>query len=396
LNGAEVLIDFPPCECRHEEEERFVKRISPIALLVLAMLLPCLHVPEALAGRAAIPDRARAPYLGAIVVNAETGETVFEENADAECYPASIVKLMDLLLIQEKIDRKELGLNDPVRVTAEACGLGGSQVFLAENESFPVEELLYALMVTSANDAAVALALHTAGSTEGFVQMMQQKADALGMKSTRFHSVHGLPPEKGQKPDVSTPRDLVLLARELLKHPAILKYTSTQSRGFRDGKFGMANHNKLLGTFNGCDGLKTGYFKLGGYSLVATAERGGNRFIAVVAGSKEKKVRDARAKGLLSRAFAKVTPKPAPTVTPAPAVTPAAPAAPASAAPASVASAPAAPASVASAPAAGNGPGRGKKLLLLAVAVALGWGVYRFVKTQIKGPKPPQEMFGQK
>ena len=353
-----------------------MKRISPVALLAAALLLPCLPVPPSLAGRAAIPNRTRMPYLGAIVVNAETGETVFEENADAECYPASIVKLMDLLILQEKIDRKELGLNDPVRVTAEACRIGGSQVYLAENESFPVEELLYALMVKSANDAAVALALQAAGSTEGFVQMMQQKADALGMKSTRFHTVHGLPPDKGQEPDVSTPRDLVLLARELLKHPAILKYTSTQSRGFRDGKFGMANHNKLIGTFNGCDGLKTGYFRLGGYSLVATAERGGNRFIAVVAGSKERKVRDAKAKELLSRAFAKVTPKPAPTATPAPALTPAAPVAPA--------------------PAAGKSPGRGKKLLLLAVAVALGWGVYRFVKTQIQGPKPPQEMFGQK
>ncbi|MEI6632566.1 MAG: D-alanyl-D-alanine carboxypeptidase family protein [Chlamydiota bacterium] len=353
-----------------------MKRISPVAMLAAALLLPCLPVPRVFAGRAAIPNRTRAPYLGAIVVNAGTGETVFEENADAECYPASIVKLMDLLILQEKIDRKELGLNDPVRATAEACRIGGSQVYLAEHESFPVEELLYALMVKSANDAAVALALQTAGSTGGFVQMMQQKADALGMKSTRFHTVHGLPPDKGQEPDVSTPRDLTLLARELLKHPAILKYTSTQSRGFRDGKFGMANHNTLLGTFNGCDGLKTGYFRLGGYSLVATAERGGNRFIAVVAGSKEKKVRDAKAKELLSRAFAKVTPKPAPTATPAPAVTPAPSAAPS--------------------PASGKSPGRGKKLLLLAVAVALGWGVYRFVKTQIRGPKPPQEMFGGK
>lgn len=352
-----------------------MKRVSPAALLVSVLLLPCLSVPCALAGRAAISDRSRAPYLGAIVVNAETGETVFEENADAECYPASIVKLMDLLLIQEKIDRKELGLQDSVTATAEACRIGGSQVYLKEHEAFPVEELLYALMVKSANDAAVALALHTAGSTEGFVQMMQQKADALGMKSTRFHTVHGLPPGKEQEPDVSTPRDLVILARELLKHPAILKYTSTRSRTFRDGKFGMQNHNTLLGSFNGCDGLKTGFFRLGGYSLVATAERGGNRFIAVVAGAKVKKTGHGKAKELLSRAFTKVTPKPAPSATPAPALTPTP--------------------TAATAPAA-KAPGGGKMFLLGVVAVALGWGVYRFVKTQVRGPKPPQEMFGQK
>lgn len=327
-------------------------------------------------GRASIPERTGSPYLGAIVVNAETGQTVFEENADAECYPASIVKLMDLLLIQEKIDRKEMGLQDPVTATADSCRIGGSQVYLKEHETFPVEELLYALMVKSANDAAVALAIHAAGSTEGFVQLMQQRAAALGMASTRFHTVHGLPPAAGQEPDVSTPRDLALLARELLKHPPILTYTSTQTRPFRDGQFGMSNHNTLLGTFPGCDGLKTGYFRLGGYSLVATAERGGNRFIAVVAGAKEKKVGHGKAKELLSRAFAAVTPKPAPTATPAPSLTPA----------------PALPA----APAAGKGAGRGKKLLLIAVAVGLGWAVYRFVQTQIRGPKPPQELFGQK
>lgn len=329
-------------------------------------------------GRAAIPARTGSPYLGAIVVNAETGQTVFEDNADAECYPASIVKLMDLLLIQEKIDRKEMGLQDAVTATADACRIGGSQVYLKEHETFPVEELLYALMVKSANDAAVALAIHASGSTEGFVQMMQQRAAALGMTSTRFHTVHGLPPAAGQEPDVTTPRDLVLLARELLKHPSILAYTSTRTRPFRDGQFGMSNHNTLLGTFPGCDGLKTGYFRLGGYSLVATAERGGNRFITVVVGAKEKKVGHGKARELLSRAFAAVTPKPAATATPPPAP--------------SFTPAPSPPA----APAAGRGAGRGKKLLLIAVAVGLGWAVYRFVQTQIRGPKPPQDLFGQK
>ncbi|MCX6354020.1 MAG: D-alanyl-D-alanine carboxypeptidase [Candidatus Aureabacteria bacterium] len=262
-------------------------------------------------GRAGIPERSGSPYLGAIVVNAETGDVVFEDNPDVECYPASIIKLMDLLIIQEQIEAKSLKLTDQVSVNADTSRIGGSQVYLKENESFTVEELLYALMVQSANDAAAALALRIAGSTDAFVTMMQQKADALGMSSTKFHSVHGLPPPKGEEPDVSTPRDLTILARELLKHPDILRYTSTAIHAFRNDTMVMQNHNKLLGTFVGCDGLKTGYFRLGGYSIVATAQRGGNRFIAVIVGAKEKKVRDAKAKELLSQAFAKVTPKPA-------------------------------------------------------------------------------------
>jgi D-alanyl-D-alanine carboxypeptidase (penicillin-binding protein 5/6) len=222
---------------------------------------------------------------------------------------------MDLLVIEEKIQQHTITLSDKVPITAEASRIGGSEVWLKEKEIFPLEELLYALIVRSANDAAVALAIHIAGSTESFVGMMQEKSDALGMKQTKFHTVHGLPPDKGQEPDVSSPRDLVILARELLKYPDVLRYTSTQVRAFRNGTMEMRSHNRLLGSFDGCDGLKTGYFKLGGYSIVATAKRGGNRFIAVVAGSKEKKVRDTKVRELLSKAFAKTPPKPGATPT---------------------------------------------------------------------------------
>lgn len=343
-----------------------MKRFAYTVLPAAALLLMSVRPPVVLAARADIPKRTGSPYLGAIVVNAETGETVFEENADAECYPASIVKLMDMLIVLDRIAQKSLRLDDQVRATAEACRIGGSQVYLSENETFSVEELLYAVMVQSANDAATALALHVAGSTEEFVRMMQEKAEALGMKSTRFHTVHGLPPDKGKEPDVSTPRDLAILGRALLACPETLKYSSTQARGFRGGTFEMRNHNRLLGVFPGCDGLKTGYFRLGGYSIVATAERGGNRFIAVVAGAKEKRVRDDKTKALLASAFAKATPKPAPTATPPPAITPSAPLA------------------------AERGPGRGRLMLLLAVAVALGWGVYRFIMGQRGGTPPPE------
>jgi D-alanyl-D-alanine carboxypeptidase (penicillin-binding protein 5/6) len=130
------------------------------------------------------------------------------------------------------------------------------------------------------------------------------------MTNTQYHSVHGLPPGVGQLPDVSTPRDLALLARELLKHPDALRYTGTRERGFRNGKFVMRNHNRLLGTFPGCDGLKTGYFAAGGFSIVATAQRNGQRVIAVVLGSKSRQGRDTVARQLLTKGLAALPPLP--------------------------------------------------------------------------------------
>src|SRR6266704_1103605 len=165
---------------------------------------------------------ARSPYLGAIVMDAASGRVLFEDQADAKGYPASVLKLMDLLIILEKIEQRQLLLTDPVPVSAKAAKTGGSQVWLAEKESFTVDEMLYALMVQSANDAAVALAEKVGGSTEGVVELMNRKARELGMTSTVFHSVHGLPPGAGQEHDVTTARDLAVLCRELLKHPDTL------------------------------------------------------------------------------------------------------------------------------------------------------------------------------
>lgn len=323
-------------------------------------------------GRASIPDRTGLPYLGAIVVNADTGEVVFEENADAECYPASIIKLMDLLIIMDKVKQGSVKLDDKVTATAESSRIGGSQVYLKENEVFTIDELLYALMVQSANDAATALAIHVGGSTETFARMMQEKANALGMKQTTFHTVHGLPPSKNQDPDVSSPRDLVLLAREVLKYPDALRYTSTQVHGFRNDTYEMRNHNHLLGNVSGCDGLKTGYFRLGGYSIIATAKRGGNRFIAVVVGSKDKKVRDAKARELLSNAFAKVPSNPAPTP---------------------VLAADVSQPQVAQQPAPAEKPakskGAGKKIFFLIVLVAAGGVVFYMMRSKKGNPPPP-------
>jgi serine-type D-Ala-D-Ala carboxypeptidase (penicillin-binding protein 5/6) len=253
-----------------------------------------------------LPSRSADPYLGAIVVNAATGDALFENQADAQGYPASCIKLMDLLVILEKIEQGSLKFDDFITVTAEASTMGGSQAYLKEKEAFKVDDLLYALMVQSANDAAVALAIHVGGTKDGFTELMNEKAKALGMTNTQFHSVHGLPPGAGQEPDVSTPRDLSLLCRELLKHKDALRYTSTKERPFRpDAKepFIMGNHNPLLTSFDGCDGFKTGYFTKAGFSIAATAQRKDGRVIAIILGSVSKDKRNAQTKELLLKGF---------------------------------------------------------------------------------------------
>jgi D-alanyl-D-alanine carboxypeptidase (penicillin-binding protein 5/6) len=249
-----------------------------------------------------VENIAKDPYVGAIAVDAESGLVLFDDNASAEVYPASTVKLMDLLIILEKVERNDLRLSDTVTVGAEAARMGGSQVYLGKGEQFTVDDLLYAMMVESANDAAVALAVHVAGSKEAFVQQMNKRAAEIGMKSTRFASAHGLPPAKGDSPDISTPYDLSVLAREVLKHPEALRYTRCREKIFRQSTqpLPMHNHNHLLGRVEGCDGLKTGYFRAAGFSIVATALRDGRRLIAVVAGCRDPKTRDRTATRLLT------------------------------------------------------------------------------------------------
>jgi D-alanyl-D-alanine carboxypeptidase (penicillin-binding protein 5/6) len=253
------------------------------------------------------------PYVGAIVIEPVSGQVLFEQNADAKAYPASVLKLMDLLILLERIKVGQLALQDPVPVSAKSSNTGGSQVYLAHKEVFPLEDMLYALMVQSANDAAVALAEKVGGSTEAFVELMNAKAQALGMRNTRFSSVHGLPPAPGQGDDITTARDLSILCRELLRHPETLKYTSARARTFRGNdpkkKVDMRTHNHLLGSLSGCDGLKTGYITKAGFSIAVTASRNGQRVVVVVLGSADRKVRDQKAAELAEKGFAALAAK---------------------------------------------------------------------------------------
>jgi D-alanyl-D-alanine carboxypeptidase (penicillin-binding protein 5/6) len=250
----------------------------------------------------------KKPYIGAIIVDADTGATLFEDKADAPGYPASTLKLMTLLVTQEQIDAGKVRLDDTVKISVEAYKTGGSQVYLDPKETFPVEDMLYAMMIQSANDASVALAEHVAGSKEAFVELMNTRAQQLGMKDSRFASVHGLPPAAGQRNDISTARDMARLARELCKHPAVFTYTSATYRQLRAGTakpFDMRTHNPFLKEgVAGCDGFKTGYTATAGWSIVVTAKRNGHRVIVVVLGSDDRKMRDAQARELLNKAFA--------------------------------------------------------------------------------------------
>lgn len=274
------------------------------------LLIILLTGQTAWAGRAHLATVSADPYASAVLLNADTGETLFSKNADTPVYPASTLKLMVLAVILDRIEQGTLQLDDMVQVTVEAYKMGGSQVYLDPKEQFPVEELLYALMIQSANDAAVALASHVAGTKEEFVALMNKKAEELGMKNTKFHSVHGLPPSKGQDVDITTARDFGILCRYLSSRPEVFKYTGTRTRDFRGGEFVMRNHNHLLEKVAGCDGFKTGYFTKAGFSIAATAKKGGVRIIAIVMGSKDRKVRDAKAIELLAKGFAMVPAKP--------------------------------------------------------------------------------------
>ena len=247
------------------------------------------------------------PYQSAIVVDARTGKILYENRASVYAYPASVTKLMTMLLVLEQIDAGSISLKDKVKITAEVSKVGGSQAYLDPRETdFTVEDMLMALMVHSANDSARALALHVAGSKDAFVDMMNQKARELGMNSTKYHTDSGLPPGGGTQPDISTAYDIALLSLAALRHPDTLRYTSTELTYIRGGEFMLATRNALakrVDGYMGCDGLKTGYHSRGGFSLTATAERNGKRVVSVVLGSPNKKTRNNTSRQLLDKGF---------------------------------------------------------------------------------------------
>ncbi len=252
-----------------------------------------------------VPAKTAGPGSVAwITVHADSGEVLGSQDPDRPGAPASMTKMMLALLVMEAVRDGQLKLTDPVTASALASKMGGSQVYLKQGETFSVEELMGAMLIGSANDAAVALAERLAGTVPGAVVRMNERAKQLGMTQTRYGSVHGLPPSPGQEGDVSSPRDVARLAMELVKFPELLKWTGTKEAPFRGGSFTLVNSNHLVGNVPGVDGLKTGHFHEAGYNVAATARRGGLRVITVVMGAPTNKDRFAEAARLLEDAFA--------------------------------------------------------------------------------------------
>lgn len=235
-----------------------------------------------------------------ILIEPLTGEVIYANNEEEELLPASVTKVMTLLLIMEQIDSGNLDYSDVVTCSKNASEMGGSQIWFKENEILTIEEALKAICVVSANDVTVAMAELIGGSEDNFVIMMNGKAKELGMNHTHFVNCHGID-EEGH---YTCAKDIAIMARELVnKHPNILKYTSIWMDTLRNGEFGLNSTNKLIRYYDGATGLKTGYTKDAGYNLVATATRGDNTFLSVILKAPTSEVRTNETKQLLDYAF---------------------------------------------------------------------------------------------
>ena len=236
-----------------------------------------------------------------LLMEKTTGQVLYAVNEHEPLEPASVTKVMTILLTMEAIDSGSLSYDDTVTASAYACSMGGSQIWLKENEQLTVEDMLKAVCVVSANDASVALAEHLAGSAEAFVEQMNQRAAELGMADTHFVNPTGLP----AKGHVTSAHDIALMSRELiLNHPDIRRFTTIWTDSLRDGAFGLSNTNKLIRFYPGATGLKTGSTDAAFYCQSATAERDGMELISVVMGAPTSTQRFEGAKVLLNYGFA--------------------------------------------------------------------------------------------
>ena len=267
-----------------------MKRCMLFALLLLALWPVSVQ---------AVELEIEAPSV--LLMEKETGQILYAQNEHQKLEPASVTKVMTLLLTMEAIERGAVSYDDVVTVSAYAASMGGSNVYLAEGEKITVEELLKAVCVASGNDASVALAEHVSGVTELFVAEMNNRAKELGMKDTHFVNCHGLPAEG----HVSSAADIAIMSRELIRsHPDLRRFTTIWMDSLRGGEFELANTNKLIRFYDGATGLKTGSTSSAGYCISATAERDGMELIAVVLKGSTSQQRFEDAKTLLSYGFA--------------------------------------------------------------------------------------------
>ena len=274
-----------------------MKRATGI-LLALLLTLPMLPHPARAAGL-------EVAGKSAVLMDAATGTVLYENNPHEKLAPASVTKVMTMLLIMEAVDSGKLSLDDTVTASEEAAAKGGSQIYLKVGESMPARDMLKSIAVSSANDCACAMAEHLAGSEGAFVERMNRRAEELGMNDTHFVNCTGLDDGADASQHRTSAYDIALMSRELLvKHPDIKKFTSIWMDTVRDGAFGLSNTNKLIRFYSGATGLKTGYTSGAGYCLSATAEREGMELIAVVMACETSQKRAAACRSMLDYGFA--------------------------------------------------------------------------------------------
>ena len=284
-----------------------VKIISVFLSLFIIISCACL-TSAAPDGAEEAPQTARpsSPFdldcASAVLMDAECGTILYNKNGDAALPPASVTKVMTLLLVMEAVDGGVMSLTDTLQVSEYAASMGGSQVYLEPGEQMTVEELIKCVVISSANDAAVTLAEAVGGSESAFVNMMNERARQLGMTSTNFENATGL--DDTTVNHVTSAADIAVMSRELLSHETILKYSSIWTDTIRDGAFGLTNTNRLIRFYNGATGLKTGSTSKAKFCISATACRDGMHLIAVIMGAPTRDVRNEAAKTLLDWGFA--------------------------------------------------------------------------------------------
>ncbi|MBD0380661.1 D-alanyl-D-alanine carboxypeptidase family protein [Paenibacillus sedimenti] len=274
--------------------------ISLICLLLcMLLLMPAVFAEEKKTQSVDLTPNAQS----AVLMDADTGTVIVDKNKDAKLPPASITKIMTMLLIMEAIDQGKIKMDEKVRASEYAASMGGSQIFLEPGEEMTVQEMLKGIAMASGNDASVAMAEKIAGSEENFVHMMNERAQQLGMKNTHFSNSNGLPVDN----HYTTASDIAIMSRELLKHEEITKFTGVYQDYLRKdtaNPFWLVNTNKLVRFYSGADGLKTGYTSEAKFCLAATAKRENLRVIAVVLGEPNTKTRNAEVSKLFDFAFA--------------------------------------------------------------------------------------------
>ena len=278
-----------------------------VLLLLAALCLPvfaadAVPISEDNAAEISVDAALTLDCVSAVLMDAKTGEVLLAKNENEALPPASVTKIMTLLLVMEAVDEGRVSLNDTVTVSERAAAMGGSQVYLKVGEEMCLEEMLKSVVIASANDCAVALAEHVAGSEAAFVALMNKRAAELGMTSTHFENTNGL--DDTVENHVTSALDIALMSRALIAHPKILEYSGIWQDTIRDGAFGLTNTNRLVRFYRGCTGLKTGSTARAKFCMSATAERDGVSLIAVIMAAPTRDARNNAAAALLDYGFA--------------------------------------------------------------------------------------------